>query len=113
MPDIAVKPESADRRPLRALRIKAVKDKTGLAESTIYKLASEGKFPKPFRLSDGSGGAAAWLEYEIDGWIDERASRRFAASPSGERLATVFEEIEEAKRTRDFRPLLRKDARPK
>jgi prophage regulatory protein len=113
MPNVAIKPESADRRTLKALRIKTVKDKTGLAESTIYKLGSEGKFPKPFRLSDGSGGAAAWLEHEIDDWIDERAARRFAASPSGERLAATIEEVGEAKRTGDFRPLLRTDARPK
>lgn len=51
---------------MKLIRIKDVMDRTGLARSTIYKYISEGKFPKPIKLGSR---AVAWVETEIDGWI--------------------------------------------
>ena len=44
---------------------------TGLSSSTIYRLASEDRFPKPIKLSLRSSG---WLGSEIDAWLDQRIS---------------------------------------
>lgn len=51
---------------MKLIRIKDVMDRTGLARSTIYKYISEGKFPRPIKLG---ARAVAWVETEIDGWI--------------------------------------------
>ena len=57
----------------RIIRKPEVKNKTGLPNSTIYELISQGKFPKQIKLSVRSSG---WLESEIDEWIAARVSER-------------------------------------
>lgn len=52
---------------LKALRLKQVLARTGLSRSSIYAKAKAGEFPKPFKL--GSGRSSAWLEHEIDRWL--------------------------------------------
>lgn len=42
---------------------------TGLSNSSIYRLASQNKFPKPIKLSKRSSG---WLKSEIDQWLEKR-----------------------------------------
>ena len=58
------------------LRLNAVKLKTGLARSTIYKLVSIGEFPKSVKLT---GKAIAWASNEVDLWISSRMSARETA----------------------------------
>jgi len=53
--------------PLRILRLRDVKAKTGQATSTIYAAMASGKFPRPIPLGERSVG---WLEAEIDSWIE-------------------------------------------
>lgn len=53
----------------KVLRLRDVKDKTGLAKSTVYKKIGEGEFPKQFSLG---GKAVGWLESDIDKWIRGR-----------------------------------------
>lgn len=53
----------------KVLRLRDVKDRTGLAKSTIYKKVGEGEFPKQFSLS---GRSVGWLESDIDKWIGDR-----------------------------------------
>lgn len=66
----------------KILRIKRLKEKTGLSGSSVYnKLNSRSKyfdetFPKPIRLGASSVG---WLESEVDAWITSRADLRAAA----------------------------------
>lgn len=60
---------------MKLIRIKDVMDRTGLARSTIYKYISEGKFPKPIKLGSR---AVAWVEAEIDGWIQASIEGRDA-----------------------------------
>jgi prophage regulatory protein len=57
----------------RLLRRKQVEEKTGQARSSLYDAMKQGKFPKPINLGMRS---VAWLEDEIDAWIDERVNIR-------------------------------------
>ena len=50
------------------LRLPAVKARTGLSRSTIYRrIHSPGDFPAPVFLG---GRAVGWIEAEIDAWLD-------------------------------------------
>ena len=55
----------------RILRMPDVRQKTGLAESTIHDITKRGLFPAPFLLIPG-GRATGRLESQIDQWILER-----------------------------------------
>jgi prophage regulatory protein len=55
------------------LRLPAVKHRTGLSRSSIYKFVAEGCFPQPVRLGARSVG---WLEAEIDEWLGNRMDAR-------------------------------------
>ncbi len=61
--------------PARLLRFPAVRDRTGLSRSTIWRLERQGAFPKHRRIS---ANAVAWLEHEVSAWI--RAKSADAAS---------------------------------
>ena len=47
-------------------RIKLI---TALSGSTIYRLISQGDFPKQIKLSERSSG---WLQSEVEQWLQER-----------------------------------------
>ena len=49
----------------RMLRLKEIRRLTGLASSTIYKYISEGRFPKPLRVSER---AVVWRGDEVLAW---------------------------------------------
>lgn len=51
------------------LKLIEIKKITTLSGSTIYRLISEGKFPKQIKLSERSSG---WLKSEVDQWLDGR-----------------------------------------
>lgn len=59
----------------KIIRLAAVRDKTGLSKTTIYRLASdpESDFPAAVRLTQATVG---WYESEIDTWV---ASRKVVA----------------------------------
>lgn len=50
------------------LRIGEVIKRTGLARSTIYQMAREGRFPPPRRISYR---VSAWVEGEIVAWQEK------------------------------------------
>lgn len=52
---------------LTLLRIKEVSAKTTLAKSTIWLKISQGKFPKPTKISTAIN---VWRESDIDEWIE-------------------------------------------
>lgn len=58
---------------LRFVRLPEVKEKTGLGETRILELEKTGQFPKRIKISDR---AVAWLESELDDWIERRVSAR-------------------------------------
>jgi len=57
----------------RFLRRRSVEDRTGLSRSTIYLFVQSGTFPRPVRIG---GRAVAWLESDIDAWIEARLADR-------------------------------------
>ncbi len=57
----------------RFLRRPDVRAKTGLPDSTMYYLIGQGRFPRPVKLSPK---LAAWIEQEIDAWMDARIAER-------------------------------------
>ncbi len=60
----------------KLLRITDVSNKTTLAKSTIWLKMSQGKFPKPTKLSDSIN---VWRESDIDAWIDQHFKPKEAA----------------------------------
>ena len=57
----------------RLIRLPAVEVKTGLKHSAIYLKMAEGTFPRPVPLGPK---AVAWVEAEIDAWIDRAIAER-------------------------------------
>lgn len=53
----------------RLLRIAGVEHLTGLKKSTLYRLAKEGQFPAPLRLT---AKASAWSEAAVLQWVQDR-----------------------------------------
>ena len=54
---------------LRILKRPEVTIKTGLQQSTIYKLMASGDFPKQIKLTSKSVG---WSNKDIDNWIESK-----------------------------------------
>ncbi len=61
---------------MRIYRLRDVCRATGLSKSTIYRMAADGKFPKPFKITDRASG---WDAEEVERWIAERIAAREAA----------------------------------
>ena len=62
--------ESPLERPVRRfIRLREVLYRTGLGRSTVYRWMDEGRFPKSVRLG---GRSVAWIEHEIDEWLQDR-----------------------------------------
>ncbi len=59
----------------RLVRMKHVQMMTGLSRSSIYSIASKGKFPNSISLVEG-GSSRAWLESEVQAWISQRIKAR-------------------------------------
>jgi prophage regulatory protein len=60
------------------LRLAEVQRRVPYSRSSIYQLASQGKFPKPLSLG---ARAVAWLESDIDEWIESRIDKSRALAP--------------------------------
>lgn len=58
---------------MKALNINQVADKVSLGKSTIYRMIAKGEFPQPFSLG---GNRRAWLEKDINRWLEEKARTR-------------------------------------
>lgn len=61
----------------RLLRLQETKQRTGLSTSTLYAQMSEGRFPGSIMIGDKS---VAWIESEIDRWIEHRIAQTRAAT---------------------------------
>ncbi|WP_263066052.1 AlpA family transcriptional regulator [Dickeya dadantii] len=55
------------------LRLKQVEEKTGLKCSQIYCILKDGTFPAAIKIGPAS---VAWLESEIDEWINLKLANR-------------------------------------
>ena len=58
--------KNTHREKLKILRLKKVKDRTGLSRSTIYLRIQKGTFPRPINLG---ARAVGWIETEIQHWL--------------------------------------------
>lgn len=54
---------------MRFLRLAEVRNRVGYGRATIYRLMAAGQFPRSYSLG---ARAVAWLESEIDAWIEAR-----------------------------------------
>ena len=57
----------------KIIKVNDVKKLTKLSYSTIYRLASKGRFPKPIKLAERSCG---WIEQEVLDYLDNCIDRR-------------------------------------
>jgi prophage regulatory protein len=57
--------------PKQLVKRKKVEELTSLSRSSLYRLMSDGIFPKPIRLGSKS---VAWLKSDVEAWIDDRIS---------------------------------------
>ena len=55
---------------LRMVRIEEVSQRVGLSRSSLWRMATEGRFPKPRRLATH---AVGWLDTELEDWLRGRA----------------------------------------
>lgn len=55
----------------RFLRLTDVKDRVGYGKATIYRKMDAGEFPRTYSLG---ARAVAWLESDIDAWIESRVN---------------------------------------
>lgn len=60
----------------KILRLKDVLETTGLSRATMYKMMSDGAFPKSISLGERSVG---WLEGEVQDWILAKIEERDAS----------------------------------
>lgn len=55
------------------IRLKMVEEKTGLKKSMVYDLIKSNNFPKAVKIGEK---AVAWIESEVDEWIQDRIAAR-------------------------------------
>lgn len=60
--------EKKERDMSRILRAKEVAERVSISTSQVYRLAREGKFPEPVKITENRSG---WLETEVDQWIED------------------------------------------
>lgn len=61
---------------LRFLRLAEVRNRVGYGRASIYRLMAVGQFPRCHSLG---ARAVAWLESDIDAWIQSRVGGRCAS----------------------------------
>ncbi|MBM4208525.1 MAG: AlpA family phage regulatory protein [Gammaproteobacteria bacterium] len=59
------------------LKLKAVKEMTGLSRSTLYAYIEMGKFPRQVKLGER---CVAWVEEEVATWLEARITERDASN---------------------------------
>ncbi len=57
---------------MKLLRMPDVIEKTGLSRSTILRKERDGTFPSPKAVSEGT---VAWLDSDVDKWIEALPTR--------------------------------------
>ena len=67
----------------RFIRLNEVLSRTGYGRTSIYRKMEEGSFPRSVKLGGPledpeafDSRAVAWIEYEVDQWIDSRIEDR-------------------------------------
>ena len=70
----------------RLIRLNEVLSRTGYGRTSIYRKMAEGTFPKCLKLSGPSkdtskfdSSAIAWIEEEVEKWVESRIKERDSA----------------------------------
>ncbi|WP_145480295.1 helix-turn-helix transcriptional regulator [Yersinia similis] len=61
----------------RILKKKEVLNRSGISNSTLYRLMAHGLYPMPKKLTGEDGRAVGWLESDVETWLNSR-------TPAGE-----------------------------
>lgn len=72
--------EQHTRNQRRLLRLTEVKSRTGKSASSIYAAIAAGEFPRPIKVGPRT---SAWVESEVDAWIEDRIRERDEESERG------------------------------
>lgn len=69
----------SNQRPMRVLSFPDLKEKKGIAwtRQHVWRQINAGRFPKPVKLGEAT---VAWVEDEIDAWLDQRIAERNTAA---------------------------------
>ena len=62
-------------KPNKLIRLKQVIEMVGVSRAYIYRLLNEGRFPQQVEIVEG-GTAKAFVESEVQEWIDARIEAR-------------------------------------
>jgi predicted DNA-binding transcriptional regulator AlpA len=68
--------------PRTIITKKAVQQRTGLSDTTIWRLEKAGDFPARIQIT--RNGRVGWHEHEVDAWVHERV-RGAGKRPPGRR----------------------------
>lgn len=68
---------------MRAIRINEVCNKLSVSRTTLWRLSQQPDFPKPINL--GGGRMVAFLETELDSWLEAQATACRTAPEGGGR----------------------------
>ena len=55
---------------------RTVAKELGFHPEHVMRLAREGRFPKPIKMTDAQNGAVRFIREEIDAWLAKRAAAR-------------------------------------
>lgn len=64
--------QNAPARRKRLIRVAEVSSLVGMGTTTIYQRMKDGEFPRPVKM----GTLVAWVESEIEEWIESRIKAR-------------------------------------
>ena len=71
----------------RLIRLNEVLSRTGYGRTSIYRKMDEGSFPKCLKLGGPPADqkkfdcrAIAWIEEEVDQWIEDRIKERYSVN---------------------------------
>ena len=59
--------------PARLISVSEAGQRTSLSRTTMWRLARQGAFPAPIKITDGRN---AYVEAEISGWVEARMAAR-------------------------------------
>ena len=66
----------------KLLKAQDVADLTSMSRSHLHRLARDGKFPKPIKISENR---SAWLESDVQEWISECIRKHHAGGKHASR----------------------------
>ena len=76
-----------NKHKIRFIRLPEVISRTGYGRTSIYRKMKDGTFPKCLKLGGPPADqkkfdcrAIAWIEYEVDQWIEARIKERYSVN---------------------------------